>query len=67
MEDSEHSVDIGVVEEEDRVEGAVGDPTHPASYQAVDGVVDAFYRVVLIPTIVSVGVVGEGWVAGLTR
>ena len=28
---------------------------------------DAFYRVVLVPTAVDVGVVGKGRVAGLTR
>ena len=42
LPDGEESIDVGVVQEEDRVEGAVAHSAHPAADQAVDGVVDGF-------------------------
>lgn len=57
MPDGEESVDVAVVEEEDRVEGAVRDEAHPAADHAVDGVVDAFERVVPVAAAVDKGMV----------
>lgn len=41
LPDGEETIDVGVVEEEDWVKGAVGDKAHPSSYHSMNRIMDA--------------------------
>ncbi len=66
LPDGEDTIHIGVVEEKDWVKGAVGYKSHPSSYQAMNGIMNTFQRIVLVAPIVHIRMIRKGCVARLS-